>query len=259
MNGSVLIVERPDEMTAVLTLNRPDHRNALTIEMMETLCGAMESLANEPRRRVVILRGAGPAFCGGLDLREAAEIDEFQRCAPWVARTFQTIVASPLVTIAAAHGAAYAGGAGIMVCCDFVVAAEGLRICFPEVRRGLLPALVAAALRSHLRDGDLRELLLLGEPIDAQRALRMGLVHQVVPPDRLLAEAQAIAATLLKGGPDTVRRTKRLLCEFDSTDLAQLFSRALEFHKQARLSDEAREGLAAFREHREPAWSSGIQ
>ena len=176
----------------------------------------------------------------------------------WVARTFQTIAASPLVTIAAVHGAAYGGGAGVMACCDFVIAAEDLRICFPEVRRGLLPALVAAALRPRLRDGDLRELLLLGEPIDAPRALQMGIVRQVVPAERLLVEARAMAATILKGGPDAVRRTKRLLGELDSTDRASLFARALEFHKQGGLSDEAREGMAAFREHREPNWIGGI-
>ncbi len=91
-----------------LTLNRPDRRNALTIELMEALCGALESLAGEPRRRVVILRGAGPAFCAGLDLHEAAETDFAKQSAVWVARTFQTLAASPLVTIAAVHGAAYA-------------------------------------------------------------------------------------------------------------------------------------------------------
>jgi len=259
MNNPVLIVERPDEATAILTFNRPDRRNALTIEMLELLCEALASLASEPQRRVVILRGAGPAFCAGLDLHEAARIEVAQESALWVARTFQTLAASPLVTIAAVHGAAYAGGAGLMACCDFVVAAEAAQICFPEVRRGLWPALAAAALRSRLRDGDLRELLLLAEPIDAQEALRMGLVRRVVPTDRLLAEAQAIAAAILKGGPESVRQTKRLLRELDATDRAQRFAQAIEFHKQGRLSDEAREGLAAFREHRSPNWPGGIQ
>ena len=82
MNNPVLIVERPDEATAVLTLNRPERRNALTIELMESLCEALESLAGEPQRRVVILRGAGPAFCAGLDLHEAAETDIAERERP---------------------------------------------------------------------------------------------------------------------------------------------------------------------------------
>lgn len=259
MNNSVLIVERPDNATAELILNRPDRRNALTLELMGALCVALESLAGEPQRRVVIFRGAGPSFCAGLDLQEAAETDFARQSALWVARTFQTIAASPLVTIAAVHGAAYGGGAGILACCDLAIAAEGLRICFPEVRRGLLPALVVAALRSRLRDGDLRELMLLGEPVDARRALQMGIVRQVVPAERLLTEVRTVAATVLKGGPEAVRRTKRLLGELDSSDLASLIARALDFHKQNGLGDEAREGMAAFREHREPSWTSVIQ
>lgn len=254
---SVLIVERPDDATALLTLNRPERRNALSIELMEALCGALESLAGEPNRRVLILRGAGPVFCAGLDLHEAAQLETAEPSTQWVSRTFQTLADNPLITIATVHGAAYAGGAVLMACCDFAVAAEGTKICFPEVRRGLLPALAAAALRSHVASGDLRELLLLAEPIDAQRALQMGLVRKVVPADRVLAEAQAIAAKLLEGGPHSVRQTKRLLRELDPTDLSQLLARAIEFHMQGRLSEEAQEGLAAFREHRPPNWRQG--
>ncbi len=256
VSDCVLTIERPDEATAVLTLNRPQRRNALTIEMMESLCQTLESLAAQPQQRVVLLRGSGPAFCSGLDLDEAAHVERVERSALCVARTFQTIANLPLITVAVVHGAAYAGGAGLMACCDFIVAADDLRICFPEVRRGLVPALVAAVLRSRVRDGDLRELLLLAEPIDAQRALRMGLVDRVVQGDQLMAAAGAIVTSILKGGPAAVRQTKRLLRELDPTDREPLFARALEFHKQARLSEESREGLAAFREHREPDWPS---
>jgi methylglutaconyl-CoA hydratase len=259
MSSPVLVVERPDRATAVLTLNRPERRNALTIELMKTLCEALESLAGETQRRVVILQGAGPAFCAGLDLQEAAQADVAEESGRWVARTFQTLAASPLATIAAVHGAAYGGGAALMACCDLAVAAEDVKICFPEIHRGLVPALAAAVLHRRLRHGDLCELLLLGEPVDAGRALPMGLVHRVVPYDRLLAESHVMAAALLKGGPDSVRETKRLLGELDATSLAHRLARAMEFHKRARLSGEAREGLAAFREHRPPHWPSGIQ
>jgi methylglutaconyl-CoA hydratase len=258
MKPTVLIVERPDDVMAIVTLNRPERRNALTIELLESLCRTLEVLAAEPRRRVLILRGAGPAFCGGLDLYEAADIEVAQRAAHWVARTFELLSTTALITIAAAHGSAYAGGAGLLACCDFALAAEGLRICFPETRRGLVPALAAAALRGRLRGGELRELLLLGEPVDAQRAVSMGLVHRVVPADSLLAEAQSMAATLVKGAPEAVRETKRLLRELGSAERADLFARALEFHQRARLGNEACEGLAAFREHRDPNWDDCI-
>ena len=169
MNENVLIVEQLDDATAVLTLNRPERRNALSIELMESLCAALESFAEQEQFRVLVLRGAGAAFCSGLDLVRSGGRRTGRRTALCVARTFQTLSDFPLIAIAAAHGAAYAGGAGLMACCDFIVAAEDLRICFPEVRRGLVPALAAVALDGRLRDGDRRELLLLGEPIDARR------------------------------------------------------------------------------------------
>jgi methylglutaconyl-CoA hydratase len=254
MSSSVLLVEDVDEATAILTLNRPSRRNALTVELMEALCQAVQSLAAEPRRRAVIVRGAGPAFCSGLDLDEAAHGDRAEASARAVARTFETLRDTPLVTIAAAHQAAYAGGAGLMACCDFVVAADDLRICFPEVHRGLVPALAAAALLGRLRDGELRELLLLGQPIDVERAASMGLVDRVVPVADLLAEARRLAAALLQGAPAALRQTKQCLRELRWGAVSQAFPTALEYHKQARLGEEAREGLTAFREHRKPIW-----
>jgi methylglutaconyl-CoA hydratase len=254
-----LLTERPDGATAILTLNRPERRNALSTALMESLCRELPLLAAEPQRRVIILRGNGPAFCAGLDLREAAEIQHAEQGAEWVARTLQTLAGSPLVTIAAAHGAAYAGGAGLLACCDFVVAADDLRICFPEVRRGLVPALVTALLGDRLAVRDLRELVLLAEPIDAARALAMGLVHRVVSPDRMLAAAQEIARAVLAGAPEAVRQTKRLLRELRSGDPEQRFDKALEFHKESRRSAEAREGLAAFLERRPPRWPRCVE
>lgn len=252
--GPVLIVERPNETTAVLTLNRPERRNALSIELMESLYRTLESLAAEAPRRVAILRGNGPAFCAGLDLHEAAEAGPGHDNIEWMARTFERLATSRLVTFAAAHGAAYAGGAGLLACCDFAVAADDLRVCFPEVRRGLVPALVTALLRDRLRDRDLRELLLLAEPIDAQGALRRGLVDRVVPRERLLPETEGLVATLLKGAPEAVRETKRLLGAFWPVDIRQQIARALESHDRVRRAGEAREGAAAFHEHRQPDW-----
>ncbi len=105
-----------------------------------------------------------------------------------------------------------------------------------------------------MRDGDRRELLLLSEPVDARRAQGMGLVDRVVPANQLTAAVQEIAATILKGGPLAVQQTKRLLRELAPADRHHLFARALEFHSRARHGDEAREGLAAFHERRQPNW-----
>jgi len=258
VSNPVLILQRQEESLAVVTLNRPDRRNALSIEVLESLCRALESLAAEPQRRVVLLHGAGPAFCAGLDLYEASDTDLAEQSAHWIGQTFETLATCPLVTIAAAHGAAYAGGAGLMACCDFTVASDDLQIRFPEVRRGLVPALASVALSRRLRDNDLRELLLLGEPIGARRAWDMGLVDRVVTTGELMPEAHRVAATLLKGAPEAVRQTKRLIRELRA-DPAPMFAQALELHKQARLSDEAREGLTAFAQRREPQWTTETQ
>jgi methylglutaconyl-CoA hydratase len=259
MSGSVVRVEQPDEAIAILMLNRPERRNALTMELMQSLCRTLKSLAAEPRRRVVILGGMGEAFCAGLDLHEAAESERFEESAHWVAETFQMLATSPLVTIAAAHGAAYAGGAGLMGSCDLVLATADLRICFSEVRRGLVPALAVAAVRGRLREGNLRELVLLSEPIDAGRALAIGLVDRIVPADQLRSESLQLAASVLKGAPNAVRQTKQLLRELRATDPSERFSRALEFHKRARRSEEAEEGLTAFHQRRLPRWRAGVE
>jgi methylglutaconyl-CoA hydratase len=250
-------MEQLDDAIVVLTLNRPEKRNSLSIELMDALCETLDAFSTQDQFLVVILRGAGTVFCAGLDLNEAAVAELAGRSAMCVARTFQTLGDLPQVTIAAAHGAAYAGGAGLMACCDFVIASEDLKVCFPEVRRGLVPALATVALGSRMRDGDRRELLLLAEPVDARRALGMGLVDRVVSAEDVMAAAEEMAATILKGGPHAVQQTKRLLRELAAIDRHQLYARALEFHSRARHGDEAREGLAAFHERRDPNWTFG--
>lgn len=254
MNSTVLQVEQLDEATSLLTLNRPDRRNALTIELMSAICQAFDDLASQPEQRIVILRGAGAAFCSGLDLNEAAKPELADQNANSVARLFETITCSPLITIAAAHGAAYAGGAGLLASCDFAIASDDLKLAFPEVRRGLVPALVAVLLKDRVHDGDVKELFLVAEPISAARAQTMGLIHWVVPTEKVLNEAQQLAQSILKGAPDAVRQTKKHLQELRATSVAEQFAHALNSHKGARAGAEAREGLAAFLEHRQPVW-----
>lgn len=249
--SSSLLLDSPSASLTILTLNRPNRRNALTVELMEALFRTLAELATDPARRVVILRGAGPAFCAGLDLVEAGDAKLAEQSAEGVAKVLSALLETPLVTIAAAHGAAYAGGAGLIAACDFAIAADDLKVAFPEVRRGLVPALVSVVLQDRLRDAEVRELLLLGDAIDANRAKEIGLVHRVVPADRVFDEARSLAEKILLGAPNAVRLTKRLLRPGDH---AARFQAALDVHKLARQSTEAREGVAAFREKREPKW-----
>lgn len=255
MDDAPLLIEHLNETISVFTLNRPHRRNALTVELMNRLCDALRDLEYDPRHRIVILRGNGPAFCAGLDLTETADVLTAERAGSAVARMLAAVTGTSLVTIAAVHGAAMAGGAGLMAACDFVVAADSVRIGFPEVRRGLVPALVTTVLRHRLRDRDLRELFLLAEPIAAQHAKEMGLIHQLVPESDVFDASKRLAETILLGGPDAVRRTKRLLKLAADLPDAEFHHQALHAHQHARASHEAAEGLAAFHEKRPPDWN----
>src|SRR3954470_21699227 len=206
----VVLVEKQSPQVTLLTLNRPERRNALTIELMSDLTTAIENAAADPAQRIVILRGAGKAFCTGLDLGEAV-VNDPQTTAENVARMLLAIAETRLVTIAMVHGAAVAGGAGVMSACDFVIAAERTKIGYPEVRRGLVASLVMTFLRRQLRERDLREVLLASELFDAEHARQIGLVNRIVAPADLQSETQKITAAVLQGAPHAITNSKRLL------------------------------------------------
>ncbi len=245
--------ERQSRAIREVVLRRADVRNALCIELLEQLAETFNSLAAESGVRVVILRGDGPVFSAGLDLREAANDAIAEKSAAALKNVFRILSETPLATIAAVQGGAFAGGAGLMAACDLVVAADDVKIGFPEARRGLLPALISEILRPKVRDGDLRILFLVGEPISAQRAQQMGLIQRLVPAANLLDEARRLAKNIVAGGPDAIRHTKRLLKQLNAHGAADPAALA-ELHLAARHSPEAREGLAAFLEKREPNW-----
>src|SRR6476661_3535294 len=165
-----VLIEKQTQQITRITLNRPERRNSLTIELLTELTDAIEKAAADESQRILILRGAGDSFCTGLDLKEAAEVAKAHASAEMVAKTLVILARTRLVTIAAVHGAALAGGAGIMSACDFVVAVEQTKIGYPEVRRGLVAGLVMTFLRRQLKERDLRELVLSSELIDAKRA-----------------------------------------------------------------------------------------
>jgi methylglutaconyl-CoA hydratase len=250
----VVLVEKQTPQITLLTLNRPERRNALTIELMSELAAAIENAAADSKQRILILRGAGKAFCTGLDLEEAAK-EQPHATAEAAARVLLALAETRLVTIATVHGAAVAGGAGIMSACDFVIAAERTRFGYPEVRRGLVAGLVMTFLRRQLRERDLRELLLASELIEAERAREIGLINRVVPPSELESEAQKIAASILQGAPGAITNSKRLMEELWSTSVREDIEVALRHHMEARESPESREGIAAFNEKRPPNWT----
>jgi len=256
MNKPCLLVDAPDPAVVRLTLNRPDKRNALSIELIAQIRDAARAAASETGRRVLIIGAAGPAFCAGLDLQEAAVPASAEQSAHLLAEMYEAIASSPLVTIAAARGAAMGGGAGIIAACDFAVVGDDFRLSYPEVHRGLVAALVTCLLRRQISDRSVRELVLLGQTIDATEAMQRGLVTQVVPGEQLDGHAGEIASQVCKGAPGAIARTKRLLDELSGRPIAEDLKIALRYHLEARNSPEAAEGIKAFLEKRSVAWAS---
>jgi methylglutaconyl-CoA hydratase len=251
----VILVEKQSPQITVITLNRPERRNALTLELLTELCAAINVASQQPDQRVLIFRGAGAAFCTGLDLKEAADQTKAHATGEMVATALITISQTRLITIAAVHGAAVAGGAGIMSACDLVVAADGTKIGYPEVRRGLVAGLVMTFLRRQVGERNMRELLYTAELINAARAKEIGLVNRVVAPEVVMNEAQKFAASVLEGAPGALAQTKRLVEELWWHSVKEDVDIALRYHMEARKSDEAREGIAAFNEKRKPNWA----
>ena len=178
MSSEVVLVERHGPITHLI-LNRPEVRNALNITLLTQLIVELDAVAADPTQRVVILRGAGPCFCAGLDLKEAADPAIAHESATLVGAILAKLVESPAVTIAAAHKAAIAGGAGLIMACDFVVVDPTFKTGFPEVHRGLVAGLVMTLLRRQVAERTARELLILGETIDAFAA-RVRAIHDEI-------------------------------------------------------------------------------
>ena len=252
MPDPVLLIDASHPRAVTLMLNRPDRRNALSVELIEALTRAVNDASATAGRRAIIIRGAGPSFCAGLDFREAQDAAQSHRSAQALAGLYRAVCASPLVTIAAAHGGAFGGGAGLVAACDLAIAADDLQLGYPEVKRGLVAALVTCLLRRQVAGRRLREMLLLGQTLSASEALAAGLVNRVVPAAALTATALEMAESAADGAPVAIARTKRLLDQLDGLD-ADLAT-ALDVHLQARDADEAQEGIAAFFERRSPRW-----
>jgi len=254
MSKPVLLIDRTDPHIAILTLNRPNRRNALSIELIDALRTAIEESCKDTGRRVLILRGSGPSFCAGLDFTEAQNIANSHQSAQSLAALYRALCAAPLVTIASAHGAALGGGAGLIAACDLAVASDDLQLGYPEVRRGLVAALVTCLLRRQVSGRRLREILLLGQTLNARQAIEAGLINRVVPASSLTSETAALAEAVSESAPGAVARTKRLLDDLDG--IASDLQIALDVHLAARDSQEAAEGIAAFFEKRVPRWSA---
>lgn len=243
----------------IITLNRPDRRNALTPQMQSELIAAFEDSVISPCR-VVVLAGEGKSFCAGLDL-EAIRPDSGQAAADpretalRIARMFRTIYELPKPTIATVHGAAIGGGTGLAMVCDYTLATPEAKFGFTEVRIGFVPALVSAYLALQIGDKRARDLLLSGRFFDAAEAHRLGMVQEIVAQDKLASRVDELADTLAENSPQSLAATKHLLAAQNKTWLDEAVGLAIEANAQARETEDFREGIAAFLEKRKPDWT----
>jgi methylglutaconyl-CoA hydratase len=256
-----LLVMRSDEgPVAILTLNRPDKRNALSRGLMRELDNQLDRAGHDPKVRSVILTGSGKVFCAGMDLHEAAQerggAEAEQQAVVALqeyADLLQKLHVLPKLTIAAVNGDALAGGAGLVGACDFAVASSMARIGYPEVLRGLVPAVVMYDLTRLVGDRRARQLLLTGQPLSMTQAVHWGMVNQVTTPESCLSEAIRVGKDITLAAPQAIAAIKRLLDETQGRPKSLRGAAAVS--AAIRVSEEAQEGIQAFLEKRPPRWT----
>jgi methylglutaconyl-CoA hydratase len=250
-----------DGATALVTLNRPEKRNAISATMIAEMLAVLKEVESGSER-VAIITGAGKAFCAGMDLDALKSLatqspEENLADARRTAGFFRRLWSFPKPLIAAVNGAALAGGCGIATLCDFTLAAPEAKFGYTEVRVGFMPALVSMFLEGQVGEKLTRDLFLTGRIVDANEAKTMGLVTKVVPGEQLIAAARELAATLIANSPGSVLATKRLLVRASEAEIDRRIELAVAESVAIRSTPDFREGLAAFLEKREPRWSGG--
>ena len=248
-----------DSNTATVTLNRPDKRNAISYELIQDLLTGLDEIAKSPAQ-ILILTGAGKAFCSGMDLENLKALsgrspEQSLKDSETMARLFRSLYDFPKPTIAAVNGAAIAGGCGLATLCDFTLAAPEAKFGYTEVRIGFVPAIVSTFLLRQVGEKHARDLLLTGRIIDAAEAHRMGLVNEVVSPDELMSRARELAAQLMENSPASLGSTKRLLSNHARHQLDSQIQAAIRENAGIRSTQDFREGVSSFLEKRKPHWS----
>src|ERR1700733_15114449 len=257
----VTILVTDVDKVRMITLNRPERRNAMTPEMQQELIVAMEEAAASDCG-VVVFAGAGEAFCAGLDLSSLQRMNdksaaEFTADAERIAKLFRTLYELPKPTIAAVHGAAVAGGAGPGAMGGFTLAVPGAKFGYTEVKIGFVPAVVSAFLVLQIGEKAARDLLLTGRLFTSEEAQRLGLVNEVVPPEQPAGRKLELVALLKGNSPEALAATKRLLRTQNKVWLDTAVAEALAANAEARETHDFREGVAAFLEKRKPVWGKG--
>lgn len=247
-----------------ISLNRPARRNALTRQMLHDLKEALEQVQQLSHARLLILQSTGTVFCAGMDLGEmqerAAAADKEQQ---WhkdseiYCEVLELLFTLPIPTVAAIQGPVLAGGVGLVLACDLLLATKNVFFALPEPMRGITAAMVTPYLNFRVGAGVATQWLLSGERIVAQQALSSGLCIDVVAEDELDARLEKLSSNVLTGSPSALAITKRHLHDCaDSKAVLDWARCSIDVSAVARQTDDAREGLAAFLEKRQPNWAT---
>lgn len=241
-----------DGRVAILTLNRPEARNALNRALLEELQEALNASSTDSKVGAIVLTGSGSAFCAGADLKEAArgmESDDFwsrYERATQSMRLHQFLPRLPKPVIAAVNGFAVAGGCGLAMSCDLVVSSDQAKFGYPEVTRGLVAAMVMVSLSRVVGRRQALDLLLTGRLISAEEALALGMINRVVPHDRLMLEAVAYAQGIASKSASALRVTKDLYRQVSEVDYDRAIEYARDVNQMIRQTRDAQQGAAEF-------------
>ncbi len=255
-----LVLQKIDKGVGRLTLNRPEVHNAFDDTLIAQLTAALLSLEADRRVRVVILAAAGKSFSAGADLAwmqrmagysEAENLEDARA----LAGLMSTLDRLAKPTVALVQGAAFGGGVGLVACCDIAIASEAASFCLSEVKLGLIPAVISPYVVAAMGPGAARRFMLTAERFSAQQALNLGLVHEVVPADRLEETAEHILDHLAQGGRRAQAEAKDLVLSLAGRPIDRaLMEETAGRIARIRVGEEAREGLAAFLEKRKAEW-----
>ena len=255
----ILDIERKGA-AAWLWLSRPEQRNALNDELITALETAFDLLEKDAAARVLVLAGRGPAFCAGGDLARMEKAAKMTRArsrkeASRFAKLLYRLHSYPKPVVARVHGPAFAGGMGLVAASDVVVAAEEAEFALPEVRIGLVPAMIGPYLVRAMGASQARRYILTGERLPAREAHRIGFVHECVPAAELDAVVGRLCERLAQAGPEALARAKKLLLRVEGAPITpQLANETAGVLAEARAGAEAREGIRSFLEKRKPGW-----
>jgi enoyl-CoA hydratase/carnithine racemase len=251
-----LLVEAGDP-AARIVLNRPEKRNALSLELMQDAIAALRELSALPATRAIVVEGAGPAFSAGHDLSEMIGREEifYRELFDVCTVLMETVHEVPQPVIAKVHGIATAAGCQLVAACDLAVAAAGTRFATPGVKIGLFCSTPMVPVSRAVGRKRALELLLTGEPIDAEKALAWGLVNRVVPPEELDVAVQELVDAIARSSGETIATGKAAFYAQVDRSEHEAYDHCKTVMTENALAGDAQEGMSAFLEKREPRWT----